>query len=221
MGFFEYKYMILFGAGGICIVLLDVCEDSNLTVNYIIDDAPKAEALVGIPILSAEELLTSANNITAANIKRSDYQMIVAIGNCDHRTRVAKQYPGPWGNAIHPSAIVSRSVDIGEGTVILQGSVIQARTTIGKHVIVNTSASIEHDCTIGDFVHIAPNSTICGHVTIEDGADIGGGSVVIPGITVGKGSIIGAGAVVVRDIPPMSVAVGSPARVIKTRVPPT
>jgi acetyltransferase-like isoleucine patch superfamily enzyme len=40
---------------------------------------------------------------------------------------------------------------------------------------------------------------------------------VLDGVTIGRGSVIGAGAVVTKDIPPFSVAVGVPARVIKTR----
>jgi len=53
-------------------------------------------------------------------------------------------------------------------------------------------------------------------VTIEDGCWIGGGTIILPGVTIGRGSTIGAGSVVTRDIPPNSVAVGSPARVTKT-----
>lgn len=52
-------------------------------------------------------------------------------------------------------------------------------------------------------------------ITIEDEVWIGGGAIVLPGVTIGKGSVIGAGAVVTKDIPPYSVAVGSPARVIR------
>ena len=53
-------------------------------------------------------------------------------------------------------------------------------------------------------------------VIIKDGAHIGIGAILMPGVTIGKGAVIGAGAVVTKDIPPYSVAVGSPARVIKT-----
>lgn len=54
-------------------------------------------------------------------------------------------------------------------------------------------------------------------VRIEDDADIGVGAVLLPGVTVGKGAQVGAGAVVTRDIPPYSVVVGIPARVIRSR----
>ena len=57
--------------------------------------------------------------------------------------------------------------------------------------------------------------TISG-VSILDGAHIGIGAIIMPGVTIGKGAVIGAGAVVTKDIPDYSVAVGMPAKVIKT-----
>ena len=55
---------------------------------------------------------------------------------------------------------------------------------------------------------------------IEDRVDIGCGAVVLGAITVGHDSVIGANAVVLKDVPPYSVAVGVPAKVIKTIGPP-
>lgn len=56
-----------------------------------------------------------------------------------------------------------------------------------------------------------------GHpIFIEDDCWIGGNTVILPGVRIGKGSTIGASSVVTKDIPPYSVAVGSPCRVIKT-----
>ncbi|OMP84825.1 putative acetyltransferase [Diplodia seriata] len=87
---------------------------------------------------------------------------------------------------------------------------------------------------IGDRVQMGPNVSIygAGHETsvlsrikfvefghpvrIEDDCWIGGQVVILPGVTVGRGCTVGAGAVVTRDVPPYSVAVGSPARVVKT-----
>jgi acetyltransferase-like isoleucine patch superfamily enzyme len=55
-------------------------------------------------------------------------------------------------------------------------------------------------------------------IVIEDDCWIGHGVTVLDGVTIGKGSVIGAGAVVTKDIPPFSVAVGTPARVIRSRI---
>ena len=55
-------------------------------------------------------------------------------------------------------------------------------------------------------------------IVIKDGAHIGIGSIIMPGVTIGEGAIIGAGSVVTRDIPLYCVAVGAPAKVIKSFV---
>lgn len=53
-------------------------------------------------------------------------------------------------------------------------------------------------------------------VVIKDGAHIGIGAIIMPGVTIGEGAIIGAGSIVTKDVPAFSVAVGIPAKVIKT-----
>lgn len=55
----------------------------------------------------------------------------------------------------------------------------------------------------------------CKKVVIEDYAWIGSQVVILPGVTIGKGAIIGAGSVVTKDIPPMTVTVGVPCKVIR------
>ena len=107
---------------------------------------------------------------------------------------------------------------------------------LGKNITMNYNVTILdiRKVTIGDYTMIGPGTLITsvGHtlspkgrrshlsfakpVTIENDVWIGGNVVILPGITIGRGSVIGAGSVVTKDIPPFSVAVGSPARVIKT-----
>ncbi|NQX13517.1 sugar O-acetyltransferase [Microbacteriaceae bacterium VKM Ac-2855] len=53
-------------------------------------------------------------------------------------------------------------------------------------------------------------------ITIGDNVWLGGGAIVLPGVTIGENSVIGAGAVVTKDVPANSVAVGNPARVVRS-----
>lgn len=52
-------------------------------------------------------------------------------------------------------------------------------------------------------------------ITIEEDCWIGGNATILAGVTIGRGSVVGAGSVVTKSIPPESVAVGNPARVIR------
>lgn len=52
-------------------------------------------------------------------------------------------------------------------------------------------------------------------IAIEDNVWIGGSAILLPGVTVGLNAVVGAGAVVTKDVPPNTVVVGNPARVIR------
>jgi acetyltransferase-like isoleucine patch superfamily enzyme len=54
-------------------------------------------------------------------------------------------------------------------------------------------------------------------IVIEEDCWIGSGVKILDGVTIGKGSVIGAGAVITKDVPPYSIAVGVPAKVISKR----
>ena len=92
---------------------------------------------------------------------------------------------------------------------------IQAGTiTIGSHVAVATGVSFlaaGHDYT----KRLLPDTA--GPITVGDYAWIGANATVLQGVSIGEGAVIGAGAVVTRDVPPWSIAVGIPAKVVKER----
>lgn len=114
----------------------------------------------------------------------------------------------------HPAAVRSRWATVGEGSVLLAGSVVDTGVVLGKNVILNTGAIVGHDCTIGDHVHVATGATLASSIRIGDGAHIGAGATVRQGLTIGKGAVIGAGAVVVKDVARGTVMVGVPARLL-------
>ena len=73
--------------------------------------------------------------------------------------------------------------------------------------------------TAGHPIHPATRSTLYEYgieVTIGDNVWVGGNAVICPGVHIGDNCVIGAGSVVTKDIPAWSVAVGNPAKVIKT-----
>ena len=106
------------------------------------------------------------------------------------------------------------------------GITIDPVTRLGRRVhIWHHSGIVITARSIGNDVHIRQNTTMGAARTyqnddmpvIEDHVDIGCGVCILGNVTVGHHSVIGANAVVTKDIPPYSVAVGAPARVIKRR----
>ena len=121
----------------------------------------------------------------------------------------------PFATLLHPTVRRSRFVEVGAGTVICAGNILTTQVRVGSHVNLNVYCTIGHDVVIEDFCNLSPAINVSGYVHLEEGVDIGTNAVLLPGKRVGRGSVIGAGAVVTSDIPPFSVAVGVPAKVIR------
>jgi sugar O-acyltransferase (sialic acid O-acetyltransferase NeuD family) len=116
---------------------------------------------------------------------------------------------------IHPSAVISTDVRLGEGVQIMAGAVVQAGSSLGANTIINTGAIVDHDCDIGSHVHIAPGVTLSGTVRIEEGVHVGTGAKIIQGLVIGAGSLVGAGSVIIKNVPPGVTVVGVPGRIIR------
>lgn len=142
----------------------------------------------------------------------------VAIGDNQERARLISQLlttSDKLATLIHPSAVVSRYAEIGEGTLVCANAIINVAAKIGLGCIINTATSVDHDCQIEDHVHLAPGTRLAGGIKIGEGTFVGIGSAIIPRIVLGKYCIIGAGSTLLEDIPDHSIAVGTPAKVIK------
>lgn len=95
---------------------------------------------------------------------------------------------------------------------------------IGDRVLIASKVFIsdhDHGCYSGDgpqdspFTPPSERKLYCSPVVIEDDVWIGEFVAVLPGVTIGKSSIIGTHSTVTKNIPPYSIAIGSPARVFK------
>lgn len=189
--------MILYGASGHGKVIKEIVEDNDGIVEAFVDDNFAIKEFSGLPVLHEVD---------------DSKKVIISIGVNATRKRIVEKQNCHFGVAIHSSAIVSPSVEIGEGSVVMAGAIINAGVKIGKHCIVNTGASIDHECVIGDYVHIAPHATLCGQVHVGEGSLVGVGASVIPCIHIGDWSIIGAGAAVINNIDNNMKVGGVPAK---------
>lgn len=203
--------IFVFGASGHAKVVLDAARLQGLEVAAIFDDnaALHGQSVMERRVLGGRDAIEGwckTNAVTAG---------IVAIGSNRLRAEVAGYLLRSGlqlSSVVHPQAIVTDSVRIGPGTVVLAGVVLNADARLGRNVIVNTSASVDHDCSVGDHVHIAPGCRLCGGVSIGEGSLLGAGAVVIPGIRIGRQVTVGAGSIVLQDVPDGACVVGAPAR---------
>lgn len=120
------------------------------------------------------------------------------------------------------SATVIGRVQVGEGASLWYGVVVRGDVesiVIGAHTNIQDGAILHGDpgqiTTIEEYVTVGHRAVIHS-AYIERGCLIGIGAIVLNGVRVGAGSIIGAGAVVVKDIPPRSLAIGVPSKVVRT-----
>lgn len=109
------------------------------------------------------------------------------------------------------------AVHIGNHSRVGIGNVIIGPVNIGNNVIFAQNivlSGLNHVYTdINTPIHLQPVTTAT--ITVEDDCWIGANVIITAGVTIGKHSVIAGGAVVTKSIPPFSVAVGNPARIIK------
>ena len=142
-------------------------------------------------------------------------------------------------NLIHPTAIISDEVKVGEGTVIGPYSIIDGNISIGKNTFVNFNCvfidnnkiKIGSNVLIGPGVHFytpshpvkskervkSDGQYITNALPIKVGNNvwIGGNSSICQGVKIGSNTTIGANSLVLSDIPDGLLAYGNPCKVIK------
>ena len=117
---------------------------------------------------------------------------------------------------------IGRDCKIAAFTEIQRGVVVGDRCKIEAYAFIPTGVSIEDEVFIGphavftnDLHPKAVGEWDIVPTVVKKGASIGAGTVVICGVTIGAGAMVGAGSVVTKDVPPRTLVIGNPARVIK------
>lgn len=210
--------LVIIGAGGFARETLDVVEAINA-------DTPRYDLLGFI----ADEKYGQAGNLVnekpilggfAWFETHKDVLAVCGVGAPEVRRQMVRRvcnFGVRFVTLIHPNAVITRWIRLGEGIVVTAGCVLSNNITICNHVHLNPGCTLGHDVTIEAFASLAPGVLVSGNVLIREGAYIGTGANIIEKKTIGAWSIVGAGSTVVRDVPANSTVVGVPAQVIKER----
>ena len=196
--------LLLIGGGGHCHACIDVIETAGgYAITGVIQPKSAGQAPVqGYPILGDDEALPDL-------LRRTSNALITVgqINSPDTRVRLyhlLKTHGAELPVIQSPTAYCSRHATVGEGSILLHGSLVNANARIGANCIINTQALVEHDARIGDHCHIATGARVNGGATVGTGSFIGSGAILREGITIGECTVIGAGQVILRDLPPHS-----------------
>ena len=196
---------MIIGAGGQGAVCAEIAKICNYKVIEFLDDVRLDKENVKGPTTLLPSFV-------------GEYDFFVAIGDNATRKAFIEKVVAAKGDLavlVHPSAIISDNVTIGEGTVVTAGAVINPGAKVGRGVIVNTQSSVDHDCDLGDYSHIGVGSHLAGTVRVGSEVFIGAGAIIINNISIAPKTVIGAGAVVIKDLDEKGTYVGVPVRKIK------
>lgn len=199
----------IFGTGGfgreVLFCLMDSLNIENETlmndICFMVDDEHYCETEVnGVPVIRKSEF----------DIER--HTMIIAIGDSSTRKKIVDSFPQhtKYTTIIHPSAVISKWVEIGPGSIVTAGCILTCNIKIGAHAQINLHTTIGHDCKIGDYFTTAPASNVSGSCIIGNQVYLGTNSTIKQGITLADNIIVGMGGVVVKDITEPGIYIGNP-----------
>jgi sugar O-acyltransferase (sialic acid O-acetyltransferase NeuD family) len=208
----EVRDLFIIGAGGfgreVAWLIERINENQQIwNLKGFIDDADSVQGTIqyGYPVVGKIDDLKSIND---------EVWVVCAVGSAKIRkniiNKLEKQRNLKFATLVDPSVIMSKSVHIGEGTIICAGTILTVDCNIGKHVIINLDCTIGHDDKIHDFVTVYPSVNISGNVEVEELVELGTGSQVIQGKYIKSDVIVGASAAVVKDILESGTYVGIP-----------
>ncbi len=195
------KTLLIIGAGGhakACIDVIQSCGGYDI-IGCVDVPANQGKCTLGIDVIGSDkdifELVAKYKNVFVAIGQIKDPQPRLKV--IDVCRKAGAQFP----SVIASTAWVSPHAKIGEGVIVMHGSIVQAAADVGSFCILNDRALIEHDACIGNNTHISTGAIINGGVQVGENSFIGSGAVVIQSVRIGSGCVIGANATIKKEVP--------------------
>jgi sugar O-acyltransferase (sialic acid O-acetyltransferase NeuD family) len=211
--------VVIIGAGGFGREVLDIFDACNQeTIKYnILGFIVEREFYKPNSIVNDKPVL---GDLSWLIDHKDEVFVVCAVGKPQHRRRIIQQVEnlgGHFCNIVHPTAILTRWVKMGEGTIITAGCILTNQIQIGCHVHINLNCTVGHNSLLEDYVTLAPGVRVSGNVSIGKGCYVGTGANIIEKKKLGEWSIVGAGSTIIKDVPANTTVTGVPGKVIKTR----
>lgn len=205
------KKLCIVGVGGfgreVLCCYIDTIDSGNANihekVSFMVDDDYLIEnTIMGIEV------------IPKSKFDPLLYDVVVAIGDPLKRKNMVESLPKgtTYTSIIHPSAVISEWVTVGEGSVICAGVILTCNVSIGKHSHLNLQTTVGHDCKIGDYFTAAPSVNISGNCTLGECVYFGSNACIRERVSVCDNVTIGMGSVVIKNISEAGVYLGNPSK---------
>jgi sugar O-acyltransferase (sialic acid O-acetyltransferase NeuD family) len=207
--------VLIFGAGGLGKVVLEIFQSNDVVVYGFLDDDTKLHGtMIGeVAVLGSTDdqgflklIGQKCQAFIAGDDKRLKQKLVSML--------LTKRKVMPV-NAIHQNAYLSPSSAIGHGNLIGAGVVVNCNALIGNHNVMHAQCTLDYGSRIKDYVTVGAGSTIGAEVTIEEGAFIGAGATLVSGISIGANARIGTGSVVIANVGKNETVFGNPAQKVK------
>lgn len=188
------------GAGALGRIAANIFDD-EADVEFYDDDATKHGVTVdGYPVVADVASLLESDT--------PEYRPLVAIGNLETRISLYERFRDQgfeFARAVHPTASIAPSAEIGQGVVIKDQATVEPGAEIGANTIVGNGAIVCHDTTVEPHCRLAPGVTLAGHCSVGRESYLAVNASVDRTCTIGQRSIVASGCTIWEDVPADSV----------------